>query len=647
MELVFDVETTPVPKDGRPRFPARIHYIVAKDPCSGILYEAHGGDLELLVELLAGASRLIGHNIAQFDIPLLEYYFPGAFRFSGEIFDTLCASRLAFIATMRERSAEFRHKVAGLTDAELEARMPKALLDRHSLEAWGYRLGHPKQHADMAECEFWFPSPRLLERCISDVQLNTELYEVLLNTPGHKSWRETCSVRSFLTESRCAYILGQMERNGVGFDSRAALRLVDELRRKLEARQSELRAAVPAWWELQGKPQTPKTTRVLRKGRLYPVRYEKGAEYQRCTPVFFNAASGKHRVRYLESCGWDSKTAAQTEKNNPRTDEDVLSRLDYPFVPEMLDYLLLKKRLGFLTDGKNAWLNLVTPQDTLHGRMHVTGTRTSRGAHFKPNLGQVPATGKPYGAECRELFGPTRAGWRQIGVDASGLELRCLASRMAFYDNGAFRQIVLTGDVHTEFMTGTGIFIRASQKRWTYAFLYGAGDELLGLIVLQDWRKAHEQGITSDRPPDLSDARKVGKRSRQALLKRFGALDRLIVDLRAKAGGPFVSLDGRVLLCQSEHTALNDHLQSDGAVVCKHAMARWAERLHHEFGQFGDRWAAMLWCHDEYQFEAEPEIAEPLGITVADSIREAGELLGMRCPMAGEYKIGKHWGETH
>ena len=37
----------------------------------------------------------------------------------------------------------------------------------------------------------------------------------------------------------------------------------------------------------------------------------------------------------------------------------------------------------------------------------------------------------------------------------------------------------------------------------------------------------------------------------------------------------------------------------------------------------------------------------PLGQIYAQSITQAGEFLGLRCPTAGEYKIGDSWVDTH
>jgi hypothetical protein len=35
------------------------------------------------------------------------------------------------------------------------------------------------------------------------------------------------------------------------------------------------------------------------------------------------------------------------------------------------------------------------------------------------------------------------------------------------------------------------------------------------------------------------------------------------------------------------------------------------------------------------------------GEIIAESITRAGEFLKLRCPTAGEYKIGRNWQETH
>jgi len=51
--------------------------------------------------------------------------------------------------------------------------------------------------------------------------------------------------------------------------------------------------------------------------------------------------------------------------------------------------------------------------------------------------------------------------------------------------------------------------------------------------------------------------------------------------------------------------------------------------------------------HDEIQIEAQQADAEVVASIMVDSARKAGELLGFRCPVDAEAKIGKNWFDTH
>ena len=67
--------------------------------------------------------------------------------------------------------------------------------------------------------------------------------------------------------------------------------------------------------------------------------------------------------------------------------------------------MLIKKRLGQIADGNNAWLKLVN-NDTgrMHGDVVTNGCITGRCSHRNPNTAQIPAGYSPYGKECRSLF---------------------------------------------------------------------------------------------------------------------------------------------------------------------------------------------------------------------------------------------------
>lgn len=61
----------------------------------------------------------------------------------------------------------------------------------------------------------------------------------------------------------------------------------------------------------------------------------------------------------------------------------------------------------------------------------------------------------------------------------------------------------------------------------------------------------------------------------------------------------------------------------------------------------GEDYEFVLNVHDELQIEARPEIADIVGQTAVRSIQEAGQHFKFRCPLDGEYKVGKSWKETH
>ncbi len=63
--------------------------------------------------------------------------------------------------------------------------------------------------------------------------------------------------------------------------------------------------------------------------------------------------------------------------------------------------------------------------------------------------------------------------------------------------------------------------------------------------------------------------------------------------------------------------------------------------------EFGQDYALVIHAHDELQVLARPHLADRIGTMVADAIKRAGEHFKFPCPMAGEYKSGRNWAETH
>lgn len=108
-----------------------------------------------------------------------------------------------------------------------------------------------------------------------------------------------------------------------------------------------------------------------------------------------------------------------------------------------------------------------------------------------------------------------------------------------------------------------------------------------------------------------------------------------------------IGLDGRKLHVRSAHFALNTLLQGAGAVLMKTATVffHW---LAADAGLVSGRdYVQVLHVHDEAQFLARPDKAEQVGKLFVEAIERAGEHFSLRCPVTGEYKVGKNWAETH
>jgi DNA polymerase-1 len=101
------------------------------------------------------------------------------------------------------------------------------------------------------------------------------------------------------------------------------------------------------------------------------------------------------------------------------------------------------------------------------------------------------------------------------------------------------------------------------------------------------------------------------------------ALDRLLKACkRQKQVGWIRALDGRILACKTEHGALNDLLQSDGAIAMKHALVLFHKHMGPE--RIDVTTSYMLNVHDEIQLECEPSHAEAVARLAVECIRMAG-----------------------
>ena len=212
------------------------------------------------------------------------------------------------------------------------------------------------------------------------------------------------------------------------------------------------------------------------------------------------------------------------------------------------------------------------------------------------------------------------------GADLSGIELRMLAHYLARYDAGRYAEILLTGDIHQVNANKIGISRRAV-KTVTYAFLYGAGDAKIGLSV--------------DKQLSPNKARARGKEVRAAFIKAIPGLSELLQAVKKRsASGKILAIDGRTLIVDSQHKALNYLLQCSAGVIAK----RWMLITHENLPPTAHQ---LAFVHDELQYECKKEDVEDLKFLLELSAAQAGEYYNLRVPIAAESKSGRDWSEVH
>jgi DNA polymerase I-like protein with 3'-5' exonuclease and polymerase domains len=427
--------------------------------------------------------------------------------------------------------------------------------------------------------------------CIQDTLVTEKLYNHLVSELKQQKFEQ----RSIDLEHKVQAIVAKQERNGFKLDEKKATILLSELQSKLSAIEIAMQSIFPA-----------KTTERIS---------EKTGKPLKAKVEVFNPGSRKQIGERLIEKGW--KPDKFTETGQPIVDEGTLEGLDIPEAKAINEYLMLQKRVAQI----ESWLKAVGSDGRVHGKVITNGAVTGRMTHMSPNMAQVPNSGSPYGEECRDLW-TVEKGYKLVGIDAAGLELRMLAHYM---QDDAYTSEVVSGDIHTANQKAAGLETRNQAKTFIYAFLYGAGDAKIGKVV------------------------GAGAKEGQQLKARFLKNTPSLKELREKVGriaqtsGTLPGLDGRRLQVRSDHAALNTLLQSAGAVVMKQALVILNDSLRR--AKIDYKFVANV--HDEWQIEVEESRADEAGQLGAKAIELAGTELKMRCPLAGEYKVGNSWKETH
>ena len=526
-------------------------------------------EAEKLSEYLRRDDILVMHNGISFDAPILNQRWSTKIRLN-QCRDTLVLSRL--LNPNRENG--------------------------HSLEAWGNRLGYPK--IDFKDYDAGL-SDEMIQYCIRDVEVLERVYHALEDEKRHYGFSE----QSVELEHEVAAIISRQERRGFRLDVPYAMVLASTLKDRAAIIEQELQQLFP-----------PIVTERIS---------EKTGKRLKDDIEVFNPSSRQQISKRLQSLGW--KPTKTTEKGSIIVDESTLEDLikDAKYATnvglvsvasKLQEYLLLSKRVSQV----QSWIDVVHDDGRVRGKVITNGAVTGRMTHHSPNMAQVPSSSSPYGEECRQCW-TVDEGYKLVGIDASGLELRMLAHYMKDKD---YVREVCEGDIHTKNQNAAGLQTRPQAKTFIYAFLYGAGPTKIGSVV--------------------GGGAKEGQRLIDSFLDNTPSLKALRAKIeRMAATGYLPGLDGRKLFIRSAHAALNTLLQGAGAIVMKQGLVILNQKIQQQ--KIKAHFVANV--HDEWQIEVEEVYADIVGKLGVAAIEEAGIKLGLRCPLTGEYRVGNNWKETH
>lgn len=557
MEIVFDIET-----DGLDA--SRIWLMVGKEVGkSGFIIVK---DKETFLRLAPKVTQWIGHNSIDYDSYIIE-------KLWG-----------------------YKIPVSKQTDTLVLSRLCDPVMDGHSLDAWGKRLGFPKiEFSDWSEY-----SDEMKTYCKQDVTITEQ---VLLHLRREMKGFSDKSIR---LEHSMQYIVSEQKRNGFMLDRDVAMQIYTGAKAEADRIETAVLEFFPP---------------------IVTERYsEKTGKRLKDHVEEFNLGSPAQVVKRLNEIGW--KPYVKTKSGNSwkicQENLDTIPDTAPPPVRDLKKWKILETRWKTAKD----WLERMDVEGRVHGQVILPGAVTHRAAHQGPNMANIPSISDERGLsglfayECRQAWTVPR-GYRLCGTDASGIQLRVLAHYM---NDPTYTKTLLEGDIHTFNKEALGEFCkdRPTAKTFIYAWLLGAGVAKVAQIL----------GCTT----------KQAEWSMENFLRSIPALK----ELKRKAAmaaqrGYLVGLDGRRLGIESEHKSLSVYLQGGETVIMRLSNVLWYNQAKKDKLDFRQ----VAWVHDEWQTEVLEQHAEIIGQMQVQSIRDAGLAFNLNCPLDGEYKIGGNWAETH
>lgn len=640
--VVFDIETTAIPKGGH-RYVDTIWCIVCKELGGETTVFTKDGlfgykRLEEFNEFTNGVDRWVAHNGLSFDVPVANRIL-GTSIPAERVVDTFVVSRLVNYSRY----------------------------NTHSLDELGASLGVKKTHFN----DWSQLTQEMIDYCIQDVRVNERIYKHYERFINDDDWQDALKL-----EHQMVLVNEDMSANGFKFDIEKATLLLHDIKVRMKKLLELMQEAWP--------PELQEVNRIqyrIKKDGGLGVHVERAyATYPKCEIdgsdlvcydyVAFNPGSTKDRIEKLWEAEWKPVEKTDTHREFSRDAapgkkwrKTLLSQKLYDEKKQHFEFYGWKvnefnlrtlpesapegaKRLAeWLTlEGRRSslqeWLNCVSEDGRIHGKFWNIGAWTHRMSHSNPNQANIfsPFHGTPSNAVEKvksDYDYDLRSCWTTdkvlVGTDADGIQLRILAHYMESHE---YAEAIINGvkenetDIHNLNKRALGLehITRDDSKTFIYALVLGAGIAKIASILRTDVRQAKQamESFYSSLPE----------------LKRLKS-ERIPADARR---GYFTGLDGRKVICNSEHLMLAGYLQNGEAIATKRWIVEWRK-----MAKDSGLWFRQVdYVHDEVQVEVETEEDGKKLIQIQQrAIEKVSEDLGLFCPLAVSGDIGYNWSQTH
>lgn len=625
-KYVFDSET-----DALLRQCTRCWVIAAYNLTNNRMEYWEEGDLDWQKKF-NDAELLVGHNILGFDIPMFKKLFNWVPNKKTKLRDTMIMSQV------------LNYK-----------RFPE---DSHSMEAWGISLGKPKQeHEDWTQY-----SPEMLSRCVTDVELNVEIYKILRNE-FNQAIQKNNKVKQYMeVEHAVGKWCGQAELNGWPFDKQNAIKLFNQMELELNNTREKLLPLLGMKAIAVDKKNgivEPKKPKYIKNGHYdrhladwfgidpilgleEEIDREIVGEYCRVEFADLDLDSVSDVKIFLFRNGWKPTEWNWKTIEDPDTGERKKIKMAPKITEDSLEFLEANGKLyaEFLTTKSRysllkGWIENCDDNNRLHGTCFTIGTPSMRARHNI--IVNVPSADSKWGPEIRSLF-ICPPGWKLIGCDSAGNQARGLAHYLKSED---FTNQLLHGDIHqynADVLTAvlkemgiTHVVKRGIAKRILYAFLFGASGEKLWTYIFG------------------SPEKKKGNKLKAGFTKAVPGFKNLLEKLEniygstSQTGNGYIpGIGGNRIYCDSFHKLLVYLLQAAEKATCGAAVMLTMERLE----EAGIPYEPYIMMHDEEDFGVPEEYSEQAAAIGKQAFIDGPKLFGITI-MDGDAKIGNNWYEVH